>query len=68
MDRKNNIAYNGSGYYDPTAYKALKNIREDKDYKAKKVIKTIQNVCHLAGFEIVGRVKLRDVDTGEVFK
>ena len=68
MDRKNNIAYNGSGYYDPTAFQAYRNIREDKGCKAKKVIKTIQNVCHLAGFEIVGRVTLRDVDTGEVFK
>lgn len=68
MNRKDNIRYNGSGYYDPTAYKAIKNIREDKENKAKKVIKTIQNVCHLAGFEIVGRVTLRDVDTGEVFK
>ena len=68
MDRKNNIAYNGSGYYDPTAFQAYRNIREDKGYMAKKVIKTIQNVSHLAGFEIVGKVTLRDVETGEVFK
>lgn len=68
MDRKDNIRYNGSGYSDPTAFQAYKNIRKDKSNLASKVAKTIQNVAHLAGFEIVGRVTLRDVETGEVFK
>ena len=26
MGKKNDIRYNGSGYYDETAYKAIKNI------------------------------------------
>lgn len=66
-DKSDDMRRNGSGYSDPTAYEAYKNIR-NKDYEAHKVIKTLQNVAHLAGFEIVGRVTIRDVRTGETYK
>ena len=58
---------NGSGYYDPTAYKAMKNITKEEK-KVLKVIKTLQSVAHLAGFEIEGRIVLRDKETGEVWR
>ena len=66
---ENNPKYNASHCYDPTAYKAIKNVdRENKEREilAKKVIKTIQNVAHLAGFDIVGRITLKDNKTGKI--
>ena len=70
MDEKN-PKYNSSHCYDPTPYKAIKNINREnreRDFLAKKVIKTIQNVAHLAGFDIVGTVVLKDNKTGEIIK
>lgn len=62
------IKYNGSGYNDPTAHKAYQNIRKSRGVIANKTIKTLQNVAHLAGFDIVGRLVLRDNQTGEEFR
>ena len=58
---------NGSGYYDPTAWKAMKNITTDKK-RVSKVIETLQSVAHLAGFEIEGRIVLRDKKSGEIWR
>lgn len=58
---------NGSRYYDPTAWKAIKHISEEEK-KTSKVIKTLQAVAHLAGYEIVGRIVLRDKETGEIWR
>jgi len=66
-DRKNDTKYNGSGYYDPTPREAIKNI-ESRYRLSGKVVKTLQNVAHLAGFEIVGRIELRDTETGTIYK
>lgn len=61
------IKRNGSGYYDPTAYKAIKRLTEDEK-KVSRVIKTLQAVAHLAGFEIEGRIVLVDKETGEIWR
>lgn len=58
---------NGSGYYDPTAYKAIKNVTESEK-NVSKVIKTLQAVAHLAGYEIEGRIVLVDKETGEIWR
>ena len=63
----NDLKRNGSGYYDPTAYKAMTNIAKEEK-RVIKVIKTLQIVAHLAGFEIEGRIVLRDKETGEVWR
>lgn len=60
--------YNGSDYYDPTAYHAIKNADRERDAVVDKVIKTIQSVAHLAGFDIVGRITLKDHTTGKVWR
>ena len=66
-DRKDSTKYNGSGYYDPTPHEAIKHI-ESRYRLSGKVVKTLQNVAHLAGFEIVGRIELRDTETGTIYK
>lgn len=58
---------NGSGYCDPTAEKAIKSIVANEK-KVTKLIKTIQAVAHLAGYEIEGRIVLRDKKSGEVWR
>ena len=63
----NELKRNGSGYYDPTAWKAIKNVTEEEK-RITKVIKTLQSVAHLAGFEIEGRIVLVDKKTGEVWR
>ena len=63
----NELKRNGSGYHDPTAYKAIKNVTEEEKRVAV-VIKTLQSVAHLAGFHIEGRIVLVDKKTGEVWR
>ena len=58
---------NGSGYKDPTAEKAIKNVIESNK-KVAIVVKTLQSVAHLAGFSIEGRIVLRDKETGEIWR
>lgn len=62
-----NLHKNGSGYVDPTAYKAIKKVVADEN-KVSKLIKTLQAVAHLAGFEIEGRITLIDKKTGDVWR
>lgn len=65
---RDEMRYNGSGYVDPTPHQAFKNMKKDTDYKARKLIKTLQSMTHLAGFEIVGRIVLRDKESGEEYR
>ena len=58
---------NGSGYTDPTAYKALKRI-DKNEKRVTRVIKALQEVAHLAGFEIEGRITLIDKKTGDIWR
>jgi len=64
-DRKNS-----EGYSDPTPYHAIKNIekRNTKQRLARKTILTVYNVAHLAGFDIVGDITLKDHNTGKIYK
>ena len=55
------------GYFDPTAYHAMKNIdREDDNFH--KLLHTIFNICELSGFQIEGRIVLVDKATGKVWR
>ena len=66
-DRKNDYRYNGSGYYDPTPHKAIKHMTE-RERLSGKVVKSMQELAHLSGFEVVGRIQLRDKENGDVYK
>ena len=58
---------NGSGCADPTAEHAIKHVTE-KEMRVSKVIKTMQAVAHLAGFEVIDRIVLKDKSSGEVWR
>jgi len=38
------------------------------DGRVSLVIKTVKNIIHLAGFELIGRIELRDQKTGRYFR
>ena len=71
MAKDNDIRKNGSGYSDPTAYKAIKNVdtqnTEESD-RFHNLLDTIFYITKLAGFEIEGRIILKDTTTGRVWR
>lgn len=68
MDYKmEELKRNGEGYKDPTAYKAIKNI-DPTARKRYRLMGAIFRICELAGYEVVGRITLKDVNTGEIYK
>lgn len=59
---------NGSGYVDITAYKAIKNVEKDRSRSVNQFIKSIHTLAHLAGFEVIGRIELRDKESGREWR
>lgn len=69
MGNDNDIKRNGSGYFDPTAYKVLKKMeQEEEEIRFHKLLHTIFYICDLAGFRIEGRIVLEDKKTGKVWR
>lgn len=73
MDK--DLKKNGEGYPDPTAYKAIKKVDEepvnkvdDADERFNKLLHTIFNICELSGFHIEGRIVVKDVKSGKIWK
>ncbi len=66
MGNRDNPYYNSEGYADPTAYRALSAIKQEK--KANFLIKVIKFIATEAGFDITNRIELRDRKTGRKFK
>lgn len=58
---------NASGYVDPTAYEAVKNIDADAA-RFQKLLTAIFAMCELAGFHIEERIMIRDLKTGKVYR
>jgi len=63
---------NDEGYKDPTAEEAIGHVmreqKRNRNEQAMKTIKTLQNVAHLAGFDIVGRIELKEHTSGRIYK
>lgn len=58
--------HNSSGYFDPTAFEAVKRI--DAEDRVSKLMSVIRYVTTLAGFEIQGRITFVDKKTGRIYK
>jgi len=66
-----NPRFNSSGCSDPTAYEALKPIiKEDAvlENKAHNLVNTLKCIVDLAGFEMIGRIQIRDKKSGREFR
>lgn len=66
-DYRDNVRFNNSGYYDPTAGIAIE--RETKEYRRfQKLLKAIFDICELSGYHLEGRITVTDVKTGRIWK
>ena len=61
-----NDRYNGSHYTDLTAYHAINSIEEEK--RVNKLVSTIFYIAHLAGYEVEGRITLKNKRTGKIWR
>lgn len=58
---------NAEGYADPTAYRGIQPV-VDLESKVAFLIKVLKFIIRQSGFELVGRIQLKDRETGRVFK
>lgn len=66
---------NGEGYIDPTPGAAFGNIRREEHKREadrlsviSNLIPIMKNTAELAGFEVVGRIVLKDKHTGKEYR
>ena len=59
---------NGSGIYDPTAYKAIAKVDQEAQDKYDRTMDKIEEICEKAGYEIVDQIVLRDKKSGRVWR
>lgn len=62
-----NYGRNAEGYPDPTASVAIKNADKDEQ-RFYKMLRSLQNMCELADFEILNRIVLYDKKTGKTWE
>lgn len=73
MGKGDNLSKNGSGYYDPTAYQAMKNVIKneptfEENDRFHQLLETIFYITELAGFRIEERIVLKDKKTGKIWR
>lgn len=62
---------NSEGYLDLTAYEGTKTIiREETELenRVNTLIKALKSLIRLSGFEVIGRIEIKDVKTGREFR
>lgn len=67
----NNPKYNAEGYYDPTAYYGTKEIIKEEnetDKRANTVISMLKFIIRSMGFELIERIKIKDIKTGREYR
>ena len=61
------LKYNGSGIYDPTAYEAICKLESEKK-RVSNLVRHIQELAHEQGYEIEGRIVLKNKKTGRTWR
>ena len=67
MSNCHDFKKNSSGCYDPTAYEAIKNI-DVETARFQKLLTAIFAICDAAGFHVEGRIVVKDVRTGKIWR
>ncbi len=66
------IRLNGSGYIDNTAYYAICNITREEQKKrddaASALIKDVKALIRVRGFDVIGRIGIKDGATGKEYR
>lgn len=72
---ENDIRRNGSGYVDPTAYKAIRNATKeerkrevDPEQRFNDFLTAIFAICDLSDFHIEERIVVKDKRTGKIWR
>lgn len=60
--------YNASGYPDPTAYEAIRNVQREEAENAHKLIKELKTLITASGFVLLNRIEIKDIKSGTIFK
>lgn len=71
MRNNKNLFLNASGCPDPTAHHALKPIIQeeaDLDRKVHTLVHVVKFIVDCAGFELIGRIQIKDKRTGKEFR
>lgn len=58
---------NASGYLDPTAAKAIANVTEEEK-SLNLLVYVLKYIIDRAGFELVGRITLKNKKSGRIYK
>lgn len=67
MSKGDDLKKNASGYFDLTAYEAIKHVDEE-DKRFHDLLHTIRYICDIAEFKIEGRIVLTDKKTGRTYR
>lgn len=59
---------NAEGYPDPTVGTALANIAREERDRVRDLVLILKKIAELAGFEVIGRIVLRNTKTGKKYK
>lgn len=59
--------YNKSGCVDTVTFEVMRR-DEAETQRFNKLLRTIFSLCELAGFRVEGRIELRDLRTGKLWK
>jgi len=62
-----NLKKNTEGYFDPTAYEAIRNV-DKESIKFHRLLETIFYICDIAGFKIEERIVVRNKKTGRIWR
>lgn len=65
--KDNDLRKNAFGYYDPTAYQAIKDADRERE-RLQKLLNVIFSICDLAGYHVEERIVLKDKRTGKVWR
>lgn len=66
-DMKNSMYFNSEGYPDPTAYAVIKK-ETNIEKKVSLLICVLKAIIDLSGFELIGRIEIRDRKSGRLFR
>lgn len=65
---RNDGYYNAEGYADPTAYHGIRQVDYSARNKAGFLIRVLRFIVWESGFEVIGRIELRDRKTGREYR
>ena len=69
--QQGNPKLNASGYNDPVAYEAIRRItKEDNENNknAAELIRVIKRLVRGSGYEVIGRIIIKDIKSGKEYR